>query len=218
VQGEPPEAIPHIPSPKSSNKNHHPASEMAAEKFSFSFKTLDGTPLRLFGATAKTTTADLKNCLPTNNEPPNKELLPRDSTNPHTEVTKQANLVQESLHVIYTKAKANKVNKTHIEVSLLKEIGTKINTIIEYLELNTPASTPAAPSPSEPNNAILKAINELQTGMKRLEENYLAISAPIAKTTSSVKTSPVKTSLAKSYASITKATLPTILNPSPPSQ
>jgi hypothetical protein len=90
---------------------------MAAEKFSFSFKTSDGTPttppLRLFGVTAKTTTADL-NCLPTS-EPPKE--LPQDSTNAHTEITKQANFVQQSLHTIYTKAKANKVNKTHRSVS-----------------------------------------------------------------------------------------------------
>jgi hypothetical protein len=51
-----------------------------------------------------------------------------------------------------------------------------MNIVIEYLESSLPPSTP---SPPEPNNTILKAINELQTGMKRLEENYCKGEGPV---------------------------------------
>jgi hypothetical protein len=48
--------------------------------------------------------------------------------------------------------------------------------------LTTEPESPS-PSPPEPNNAILRAIDELRTGMRRLEKKSIAISAPTAKTT-----------------------------------
>jgi hypothetical protein len=62
----------------------------------------------------------------------------------HTEATKQANLVQETLVEIYKKAKTNKVNKTFIEVASLSEIHHKMNQVIQYLESNPPSTSKPA--------------------------------------------------------------------------
>jgi hypothetical protein len=99
VQGEPPEAILDIPTPKNPSKNHHLAPKMEAEKippfFQFEASSAPKT-------TTATVTVDPEDC------PFDGSLIPT-----RAKATKAANLVQEPLAALYRKAKTNKLEGQH---------------------------------------------------------------------------------------------------------
>jgi hypothetical protein len=162
---------------------------MAVEKIPF-FQFASSAP-KTPPKTTTTVTADPEDCPFTTSKSLNKDdsLIPT-----HTEATQAANLIQEPLTVLYRKAKTNKSNKTFIEMSFIKKISLKMNTVIKYLESSL--------TPAEPDNVgmILKAINELHASIQSLDQKL---------TPSKMTEDPPSP---KTYANVTKA------NQLPPSE